>query len=110
ALGNHSITAAYAGDTNFTGSTSSALTQVVVATASTTALTATPNPATAGTAVTFVAAVTGSGGTPTGSVTFKDGVTTLSTVPLDGTGHASLMTSALSAGGHSLTAAYGGHA
>jgi hypothetical protein len=110
ALGTHSITAGYGGDTNFTGSTSSALSQAVVATASATALTAAPNPATAGTAVTFVAAVTGSGGTPTGSVTFKDGATTLSIVPLDGTGHASLMTSALSAGGHSITAVYGGDA
>lgn len=110
ALGTHSITAVYAGDANFTGSSSSALAQVTVSTASATALTATPNPAASGAAVTFAATVTGSGGTPTGSVTFKDGATTLSTVPLDGTGHASLMTNALVAGSHSITAVYGGDA
>jgi hypothetical protein len=109
-LGNHSITALYGGDTNFTSSSSSALAQVTVSTASTTALTATPNPAASGAAVTFAATVTGSGGTATGSVTFKDGATTLGTVPLDGTGHASLMTNTLASGAHSITAAYGGDA
>lgn len=108
ALGNHSITAVYGGDANFTGSSSSALAQVTTSTASVTALTATPNPAASGAPVTFAATVTGSGGTPTGSVTFKDGATTLSIVPLDGTGHASLMTSALANGSHSITAVYGG--
>lgn len=110
ALGNHSITAVYAGDANFTGSTSSTLAQVTVSTASATALTATPNPAASGAAVTFAATVTGTGGTPTGSITFKDGATTLGAVPLDGTGHASLMTTALASGTHSITAVYGGDA
>ena len=109
ALGTHSITAVYGGDTNFAGSSSSALAQVTVSTSSATALTATPNPAAAGAVVTFAATVTGIGGTPTGSITFKDGAMTLGTVPLDGTGHASLMISALAGGSHSITAAYAGN-
>ena len=48
-------------------------------------------------------------GTPTGSVTFMDGVTALGTVPLVG-GSASLSTSSLSVGSHSLTAIYNGSA
>jgi hypothetical protein len=110
ALGTHSITAIYGGDTNFVGSTSSALSQVTVSTGSTTALTVTPNPAAAGASVTFAATVTGSGPTPTGSVTFKDGAATLGIIPVDGTGHATLTTSALAGGTHSITAVYGGDA
>jgi hypothetical protein len=54
--------------------------------------------AVAGQPLTFTAAVTntsGSGLTPTGSITFKDGSTVLATVPLDATGHASYTTSSL---------------
>lgn len=109
-LGAHAITAIYGGDTNLNGSSSAALAQAAVSTASTTALTVTPNPAAAGAVVSFVAAVTGKGGTPTGSVTFKDGTMTLSTVPLDGTGRATMLSNSLAGGGHSISAAYGGDA
>jgi hypothetical protein len=111
ASGAHSITAVYGGDATFGASTSPAIALQVNssgATASTTGLTATPNPVTAGAPVTFTAAVTGSGGTPTGTVTFKDGATTIGTVPLDGTGHASFATSSLGTGNHTITAVYNG--
>lgn len=100
ALGSHSITAAYAGDANNTASVSSAVIQVV----SSTALSVDPPAPTAGQAVMLTAMV--SGFSPTGSVQFKDGATNLgSAVPLSG-GIATLSTSALTAGGHSLTAVY----
>jgi len=107
-LGDHSITAVYGGDTDFSGSTSPVLTQTVNATASATALASSNNPSGFGESVTFTATVTGSGATPTGTVTFKDGSTTLGTATLDGSGQATFSTSALSTGSHSMTAVYGG--
>ena len=63
-----------------------------------------------GQAVTFIATVTtpvvGVPG-PTGTVTFKDGSTTLGTSTLSGN-TATFTTSTLSVGSHSITAAYGG--
>ncbi len=49
--------------------------------ASTTKVTASPNPATVGQSVTLKATVTGSSGTPTGSVSFSVGGETFATVP-----------------------------
>ena len=48
-------------------------------------------------------------GTPTGTVTFKDGATTLGNGTLNGT-NATFATSALTAGGDSITAVYNGDA
>ena len=67
-----------------------------------------PNPATFGQSVTITAAVTGASTTPTGSLTFYDGATALSTVPLDATARAVFTTSTLTVGPHTLTAAYAG--
>ena len=107
AVGNHSITAVYAGDTNFTGSTSGAFTQTVKQSGSTTsALSSSLNPSTYGTSVTFTATVTAGA---TGTVTFKDGSTTLGTGTISN-GTATFSTSALDAGSHSITAVYGGDA
>lgn len=66
------------------------------------------NPPAVGQAVTFTATVRG-GGTPTGSVAFRDSATTLGTIPLGG-GVASFTTVALAAGIHTVTAVYGGDA
>lgn len=65
------------------------------------------NPATIGQPITFYAAVTGN--SPTGSVTFYDGATSLGTVVLIN-GVASLSTSALIIGNHSITVSYTGDA
>jgi titin len=66
------------------------------------------NPSTVGQAVTFTATVSG-GSSPTGTVQFFDGAAMLgSAVALGGT-TATLTTSALSAGTHSITASYGGN-
>ena len=74
-------------------------------TATTTSLGASPNPSAFGQSVTFTATVTGSGAT--GSVTFKDGTTTLGTGPLS-SGTATFLTSSLTIGSHPITAVYGG--
>jgi len=75
---------------------------------STTTLASSPNPSLVGQAVTLTATVEGDA--PTGDVTFADGATPLATVPLDGAGTAVLVTSALTAGSHTLTASYAGDA
>src|SRR5207245_10355333 len=74
-------------------------------------VTSSPNPATAGQATTFtavVAAIAPGGGTPTGTVTFQDGSTTLGTGTLDSNGRATFQTSALTQGQHTITAIYAG--
>jgi len=58
-------------------------------------------------AVTFIGTVSANSGTPTGSVTFLDGTTTLGTGTLS-SGKATFQTSSLAAGVHSITIAYGG--
>lgn len=114
AAGIYSITAAYGGDSTFTASTSSAVSLTVsaapITTATTTTLTASSTSVVTGTSLTFSAAVAPASGTgvPTGAVTFSDGGTQLGTGTLDSTGSASYTTSALAAGAHSITAAYGG--
>jgi sugar lactone lactonase YvrE len=103
--GAHSITAAYGGDSNYMSSTSSALTQTVNLTATTTALTSTQNPALVGGAVSFIATV--SPATATGTVQFLDGSTVLGTGTLSN-GSASFTTSSLTQGAHTITAVYSG--
>jgi hypothetical protein len=114
ATGTHSITAAYSGDASNNPSTSSAVSQVVNGVASTTSLGSSLNPSTAGTSVTFTATVTGT--SPTGTVNFKDGASSISgcsAVALSGSGNtltAQCATSALTAATHSITAGYSGNA
>ena len=107
AVGTHSITAVYGGSTSFAGSTSAVLTQTVKQASSSTSLASSLNPSTFGAAVIFTATVTSTGGTPTGTVTFKDGTTTLGTGALS-SGKATFKTSTLAVGTHSITAVYGG--
>ncbi len=113
--GSYPITAVYSGDTNYSGSTSSAVTLVVnaqpVAAATTTTLATSAATANAGQNVTFTATVAGPSGSttaPTGTVTFMDSATTLGTGTLNGSGVATYSTSTLSVGTHSITAQYSG--
>ncbi len=101
----NSITAVYVGDTNFTGSTSSAISQTVDKASTTTGVTSLTNPSTYGSSATFTATVTPS--TATGTVTFMDGTSTLGTGTLSG-GTATYSTKTLIVGSHSITAVYGG--
>ena len=102
--GTHSIIAQYGGDTNYSGSVSTAVSQVVNPTTSTVTLISAPNPSTFGAIVTFTATVTTGA---TGTVTFHEGGTTLGTGPISN-GTVTFTTSSLAGGTHSITAQYGG--
>jgi hypothetical protein len=121
ALGTHAITAVYSGNNGFITSTSSVLTQTVsadVKVATSTTLTATPNPSTAGSTVSLSATVSttgsSSGSIPSGNVVFTDQTTStaLGAAPLSTVGGALvavLNTAALTTSGtHNLVAVYGG--
>jgi sugar lactone lactonase YvrE len=109
-VGSHAITANYSGDTFYAAAQSFVLNQQITAFAApTVSLSSTLNPATVNNTVTFVSSVVGTGGTtPTGTVTFKDGTTTLGAIALNSAGTASFSTSTLTIGSHPITAAYGG--
>ncbi len=110
--GTQSFTASYPGDSNFSTSTSSAVSVTVnpATIGTSTALSASSTNAVSGTSITFTATVTpASGGTtPTGTVTFYDGATSLGTGTLNASGVATYATSALSVATHSITASYPG--
>jgi hypothetical protein len=110
AVGTHSITAKYSGDTNYPANTSSEATVTVNQAASATAVTSSENPSFAGQSVTFTANVTSNGPTPTGNVTFTSGSTTLGTVALSGGSAAYTTTSLTTAGTQTITASYSGDA
>jgi len=112
AVGSHSITADYGGSVDDAASNSAALAQTVNKATTTSTLVSSVNPDTQGTAITFTATVTAAhGGTVSGTVTFKDGATTIGTgVVNSATDKATFTTSALAAGTHSITALYGGNA
>jgi hypothetical protein len=112
-VGVHDITAVYSGDTNFAGSTSSEVTITINSATpinTTTTLTASATSALVGTSLTFSAAVTpaSGGGIPAGTIIFMDGSSAIGVVTLDANGNASLITSTLLAGVHSITAQYSG--
>ena len=103
--GVNQITAAYtppASSTLILGSTSATLSQDVQAPVTIT-VASSPNPSTYGTPVTFTANVIG--GPTTGTVTFRDGPTSIGTGTLAGN-TATFTTSALAVGSHMITAAW----
>jgi hypothetical protein len=111
AVGTHSLTAQYNGDSNFATSTSGNQPATVQKADTSTALSVGPNPATLGQTVTLTATVADlspGSGMPTGSVTFFDGSTPLGSVTLDGSGSAGYQTAALGTGTYTLTAQYNG--
>src|SRR5262249_32307697 len=74
-------------------------------------LTTSVNPSVLSKSITLQATVTVSApgaGTPTGTVTFKDGTAILGTGSLNSAGVATFATDTLAAGAHALTAVYGG--
>jgi hypothetical protein len=110
-VGNHQITAVYAGDNNYVGSTGM-LTQVVQYAGTVTALSSSGGPSVTGQAVTFtatVSAVSPSEGTPSGNVIFSDLTTNtdLGSVPVSG-GAASVTVAGLGVGSHLIRAIYDG--
>lgn len=94
--------------TSPTAWTADALTAPKVAT--TTVVTASPQPVTAGQNVTLTATVNETNAaTPTGTVEFRNGTTVLGTAPVDGTGVATLV-GPLAAGTYNITGVYSGDA
>jgi hypothetical protein len=105
--GSHSVTAVYSGA--FAGSNSAALGLTVTAAKTTTTLVSSGKSSVYSQSVSFtatVAAVAPGGGIPTGTVTFKDGTTTLGAVALDATGKAVFTTRTLSVASHTITAVF----
>ena len=111
-VASHTITASYSGDSNFQSSTfTEASPQVVNQDSSTTAVSSTANPSVFGQPVTFTATVSAASpgaGTPTGTVTFKEGGTTLAATVAMTSGQATFTTSSLSVATHTITAVYSG--
>jgi len=114
-VGNHSLVANYNGDQVYGGSTSATLIITVVKSTSAVALSASPTAIVEFQTVTFTATVTAAtGGTPTGSVTFMNGSTTLGQGTLSAQGVATYTSSAanlssvLLVGTYNVTAVYGG--
>lgn len=110
-LGADSITVSYGGDGNYQAGSSPTFTETINQAATKTVVTSSSKPSVYGQSVTFTATVTitkpGSG-TPTGTVTFMDGSTTLGPGTLNGAGQATYTTSSLAVGSHTITAVYGG--
>jgi len=110
--GTYTVVASFAGDsTNLLSQNSGSL--VVSQSSTTTTLTSSVNPSASGASVTFtadVAAVSPGSGTPTGTVAFTaDGTAiTGSPVTLNSSGEATITTSTLTVGAHSITAVYSG--
>jgi hypothetical protein len=110
-VGSHTITAVYAGDSGDASSTSSPVIVTVTQPAplsTSTALSVTSSQITVGQKVVLTAIVSGSG-SPTGTVSFNDGGTTLASVAITN-GSATFIDSNLAAGTHSVLASYSGDA
>jgi hypothetical protein len=105
-VGTHALSVSYTGDSVFGAATSTTQNLVVSLATPTVTLTA-PATALVGASVSLSVAVAGTPGTPTGTVTFKDGTTTLGTATLV-SGAAKYTTSALAVGAHSITVSYSG--
>ena len=108
AVGSHSISVSYSGDSDYSTASTSIIQTVQSATTQVT-LAASANPATYATPVTFTATITDNGGIATGSVTFTDGGTPIGTGLLNANGVATLTSSTLAPGPHAIVANYAGN-
>jgi RHS repeat-associated protein len=105
-VGTHAITASYSGDPNNTASATAVVNLPIQVNPTTVSLVPNATSLGVGQGLTLVAKVAGDN--PTGTVTFKDGARALGTVALNAAGSASLSTSLVTQGAHSLVAAYSG--
>jgi hypothetical protein len=103
--GSYTVTATYAGDSNNTASTSSPVGITITPATTATTLQATPSAGNVNGQITLKATV--SGDSPTGSVSFAAGTTSLGTATLTN-GVATLQTSFAAAGSYATTATYQG--
>jgi sugar lactone lactonase YvrE len=108
AVGSHSISVSYNGDSNYSA-TSAVLIQTVQSATTQISLTASANPAIYGTPLTLTATVIGNGGVVgTGSVTFTDGGKSIGSALLNANGVASLSLTTLAPGAQTIVANYAG--
>ncbi|WP_263382548.1 Ig-like domain repeat protein [Granulicella arctica] len=112
--GLHTITAVYAGDASYAGSTSAPLVETVQQIATATAVSASVNPAPAGAPVVLTAAITATtsnptGGTISGTVTFMNGGVVLGTGSVSASGLATLSIASIPLGGNNISAVYAGN-
>ncbi len=105
--GQHSVTASYAGDANYSASTSTPVVFTVGRGQAAVTLTQSTASTVYGSQVTFTATLTGPDDVPTGTVTFMDGATAIGTGTITN-GVATLQISTLLAGSHQITAVYSG--
>jgi hypothetical protein len=105
ALGTHTLTAVYVGDTHFAPSTSIQVHLTVNPAPIAVALVSSLNPSDPGQTVTFTATVPPAA---TGTIQFRNGAANLGTPVTIATGVAAFPTNALTPGMHSITAAYSG--
>lgn len=114
AVGAHAYSAVYYGEYDYAGSTSNTVNLSVGVIATTTSVGSSSNPSQFGGPVTFTATVAPSSTispAPSGTVTFKDGSTTIGSAPLAASGSAyaaSITVSNLAVGSHSVVASYSG--
>jgi len=113
AVGSHSLTMQYGGDSQFNSGTSTQVTHVVTKASSssvvTTTVTSSLNPSVYGDSVTLSIHVSSSVGVqPTGTVSVMDGTTSLGTPALDGSGNAIITVPAFTAGVHTIVVTYSG--
>lgn len=107
--GTRNISVTYNGDTNFQPSVSNTVVQTTNPAPTAISVASSLNPSIFGQAVTFTATVAESSiFTPTDTVAFLDGDTVLGTSFLNGSGVATLTTSAVGGGSRSITAVYNG--
>ena len=110
ATGTHQVVASYGGDGNYEKSKSSTISLTAAKGAPTIRVTPSANPAPYGAAEILTATVKGSGLTPTGTVTFINGVLLLGTGTLNSSGVATFMSTTLAPGSHTISASYAGDA
>lgn len=108
ATGTHQVIASYPGDSNYRASTSAGTGLASAVGTSTVSLTPSANPVSYGSGETLTATVQGSGFTPTGTVTFIDGIKQLGTGVLNSSGVATFLSNTLAVGAHSVAASYAG--
>ena len=109
AIGIDPVTASYPGDSNFSNATSNTVTETVSRAASSGTLTSSSMNPTVGQSVTLTETLSSANSvTPTGTVTFYNGTTSLGTGPVNASGIATLTTTTLPVGTDSVTASYGG--
>lgn len=102
----YQVVATYGGNENVNGSASAPLPLIIAQATTSTTLVESPTPALVALPVTLTATVKGNGGVPGGTVNFVANGNTIGAATVNGSGVASITTSALAVGSYSVTANY----